>query len=110
MKARVAVGFHILGLHREGELVHQLAPGPETVLRRGAALLCVSGHGTLEAMAVEVGHTGQRDVPPPGTPVSTFEISPFETESLTSSRPAAWQQRMAKNQRAQTLDNSFLVA
>ncbi len=47
--------MRLLGRQALHELVHQLAPGPEIVVRRGAHV-GQPGHGTLEGVRVQVRH------------------------------------------------------
>ena len=50
----------LVGLHRQREAIHGLAPGPERV-RAVAAPLGEPGHRALEGVAVQVGERGQAE-------------------------------------------------
>ena len=51
-------GFDLVGGQGTHEIVHDLAPGPETVLGRAGAL-GQPRHGALKGVGVQVRHAGQ---------------------------------------------------
>ena len=53
-------GTLLVGRQAGDELVHELAPGPEIVVRR-APHLGEAGHGALEGVAVQVGQRRKQD-------------------------------------------------
>src|SRR5437879_6521559 len=52
--------FQLIGVHALHELVHELAPGPEAVIGRPAAL-CQPSEAALERVAVHIGKTREAD-------------------------------------------------
>ena len=50
-------GLHLVRVHGQRKAVHHLAPAPETISRRSAALSKAS-HAALESVTVKVGHAG----------------------------------------------------